>query len=168
MQMVCHGLGTGALFMLAGALDERLHTRDMRQMGGLWTGFRAWAPRRCFLPLHRWACPALGNFVGEFLVLLGSFRVNAAITIVATVGLVGATIYSLWMIQQTFHGAARRVWKLADLTIREMAALAVLIAALGLAGPISAAGVQPGRRPQLNRLQRVAGHGNKSVGTWLP
>ena len=130
MQMVCHGLSTGALFMVAGALDERIHTRDMRRMGGLWTDAPRLGGMALFFALASLGLPGLGNFVGEFLILLGSFPRSMSITVFATVGLVFATVYSLWLIQQTFHGAARETWKLADLTRREMASLIALVIAL--------------------------------------
>lgn len=130
MQMICHGLSTGALFMLVGALDERLHTRDMRRLGGL----QALVPRlgamATVLALASLGLPGLGNFIGEFLVLLGAFPVNAALTAVATLGFVVATVYALWMIAQTFYGPAREPWKIADLTGRELTVMLATMAAL--------------------------------------
>ena len=73
MQLVAHGLSTGALFMLAGALQERLHTRDMRQMGGLWGAVPRVAAMALFFALASLGLPGLANFIGEFLVLFGSF-----------------------------------------------------------------------------------------------
>ena len=130
MQMVCHGLATGALFMLVGALDDRIHTRDMRRMGGLWTVAPRMGAVALFLALASLGLPGLGTFIGEFLVLLGTFQVSVALTAVAAVGFVAATVYALWMIQQTFHGPPREPWKPADLTGREMAALLAMMAAL--------------------------------------
>jgi NADH-quinone oxidoreductase subunit M len=155
MQMIGHGLGTGALFMLVGALDERIHTRDMRRMGGLWTVVPRMGAVAMFLALASLGLPGLGNFVGEFLVLLGSFRVNVAVTVLATVGLVAATVYALWMIQQVFHGPAREDWKLADLGGREMVAMLAMIAALVWLGlyPQPALNVAA---PAIESLQRAA------------
>jgi NADH-quinone oxidoreductase subunit M len=130
MQMICHGLSTGALFLLVGALDDRIHTRDMRRMGGLWSIAPRMGAMAMFFALASLGLPGLGNFVGEFLVLLGSFAVSPALAILATAGLVGATIYSLWMIQQTFHGSPREAWKFSDLTGREMTALLAMVLAL--------------------------------------
>ncbi len=130
MQMICHGLSTGALFMLVGALDERLHTRDMRRLGGLQAVVPRLAAMATMLALASLGLPGLGNFVGEFLVLLGAFRVNATLTTVATLGFVLATVYALWMIARTFHGPAREARKLADLTGRELAVLLATTAAL--------------------------------------
>jgi len=60
MQMLCHGIATGALFILVGALQERTHTRDMRRLGGLWTRRRGWAASVSSSPWHRWDCPGWG------------------------------------------------------------------------------------------------------------
>jgi len=130
MQMICHGLGTGALFMLAGALDERLHTRDMRRMGGLWTVVPRFGAATLFFALASLGLPGLGNFIGEFLILLGTFQFNVTLAAIATLGLVAATVYSLWMIQQVFHGTPREEWKPADLVGRERVALLVMAALL--------------------------------------
>jgi NADH-quinone oxidoreductase subunit M len=79
--------------------------------------------------------PGLGNFVGEFLILLGAYRVSALWTVIGSLGLVAASVYALWMMQAVFHGAAFRRWKLADLSPRETAAMVcmtVIIVWLGL------------------------------------
>ena len=70
IQMLAHGLSTGALFILVGALQERLHTRDMRQMGGLWASAPRIGAIGLFFAIASLGLPGLGNFVGEFLVLL--------------------------------------------------------------------------------------------------
>jgi NADH-quinone oxidoreductase subunit M len=74
--------------------------------------------------------PGLGNFVAEFLTLVGAFRANVTITIFATLGLVVATIYSLRIIQQVFHGKEREKWTLPDLNAREMIVMGSLILAI--------------------------------------
>jgi len=130
MQMICHGIGTGALFMLAGALQERIRTRDMERMGGLWATAPRMGAAALFFALASLGLPGLGNFVGEFLVLLGSYRVNITITAVAASGIVTAAVYSLWIIQRAFHGPNFHRWSIPDLSGREMAAMAVMIASL--------------------------------------
>ena len=70
VQMLAHGLSTGALFILVGALQERLHTRDMRQLGGLWSTAPRIGAIGLFFAIASLGLPGLGNFVGEFLVLL--------------------------------------------------------------------------------------------------
>ena len=93
--------------------------------------------------------PGLGNFVGEFLVLFGAYRVNIPLTVLATVGIVFATVYSLWIIQRAFHGPLREYPKLHDLSPREVGIMALMIAAIvGL-------GLAP--QPVLNTTQTVSG-----------
>ena len=105
MQMLAHGISTGALFMLVGALQERLHTRDMRQLGGLWATIPRMAAIALFFSIASLGLPGLGNFVGEFLVLLGTYQVSIIGSAVATLGLVAAAVYSLALMQRTFYGA---------------------------------------------------------------
>jgi NADH-quinone oxidoreductase subunit M len=130
MTMICHGLSTGALFVLVGQLKERLHTRDLAAMGGLAELAPRMAALAIFFAMASLGLPGLGNFVGEFLVLLGSFKASVAITAVATVGLVGATIYSLWIVQKAFHGPLEEGRTLTDLGAREVFVLGVLVVAL--------------------------------------
>jgi NADH-quinone oxidoreductase subunit M len=126
LQMLCHGLATGGLFLLAGTIEERLHTRDMRTMGGLWTVAPRMGATAMFFALAAVGLPGLGNFVGEFLILLGSFKANVALTAAATAGLVGAVIYALWMMQLIFHGPLTRGLSLPDLKFRELSVLGIL------------------------------------------
>ncbi len=130
MQMICHGLSTGALFIIVGALQERIHTRDTRQMGGLWTVIPRMGGVGMFFALASLGLPGLGNFVGEFLVLLGTWKVSPLATALGTVGLVAATIYALAIVQRAFHGENREGWHPADLGPRDLTILGVMIAAL--------------------------------------
>ena len=130
VQILCHGISTGALFVLVGALDERIHTRNLNHMGGLWAVVPRMGGVTMLFALASLGLPGLGNFVGEFLVLFGSYRVNIPLTVLATVGIVFATIYSLWIIQRAFHGPLREYPKLRDLSPREVGIMALLIAAL--------------------------------------
>jgi NADH-quinone oxidoreductase subunit M len=88
-----------------------------------------------FFAIASLGLPGLGNFVGELLVLLGSYRVDATLTAVAALGLVGAVTYALILIQKTFHGEPREGRTLTDLSPRDvnlMAAMIVIIVWLGL------------------------------------
>ncbi|MBI5057099.1 MAG: NADH-quinone oxidoreductase subunit M [Nitrospirae bacterium] len=127
MQMICHGIATGALFMIAGALQERIHTRDMERMGGLWTVAPRMGAVALFFALASLGLPGLGNFVGEFLVLLGSYQKSAVMTVLATTGIIIATVYALWIIQRAFHGEQREKLKIHDFSIREMLLMSVMI-----------------------------------------
>ena len=136
IQILCHGISTGALFVLVGALDERIHTRNLERMGGLWLVVPRMGAVTMLFALASLGLPGLGNFVGEFLVLFGTYRVSIPLTVLATVGIVFATVYSLWIVQRAFHGPPREYPKLRDLSPREVGIMGLMIAAivaLGLA-----------------------------------
>lgn len=130
MQIICHGLATGALFIIVGALQERIHTREMGRMGGLLETVPRMAALTVFFCLASLGLPGLGNFVGEFLILLGAYKASVAITAIAAAGIVGATVYSLWIVQRVFHGPNERQWKIPDFSVREMAVMSVLMLSL--------------------------------------
>ena len=130
MTMLAHGLSAAALFMLAGGLQHRIHTRDMDKMGGFW----GIAPKLSFMAMFFTVAavgmPGLGNFVGEFLVLLGSFQVSHTITAFAALGLVVAAVYSLIVIQKVFHGKNKNNYKMADLSAMEMMCFGLMMIGL--------------------------------------
>ncbi len=130
VQLLAHGLSTAALFMIAGALQQRLHTRDMRRMGGLWhyaPRMGAWA---MFFALASLGLPGLGNFIAEFLILAGLFAVAPWAAAIAAFGLITAAVYSLWMMQQAFQGKPDSGQALADFDHRERATFLVMAVAL--------------------------------------
>lgn len=127
MQMLCHGLSTGALFVLVGALQERMGTRDLGRMGGLWTTMPRLGGAALFFAMASLGLPGLGDFVGEFLVLFGAYRASAPLTALATVGVLGATFYALRLVQRALHGPNVHGWALPDLRAREVLALAPMI-----------------------------------------
>lgn len=130
MTMLAHGFSAAALFMLAGGIQHRIHTRDMDQMGGFW----GVAPKLSFMALFFTVAavgmPGLGNFVGEFLVLLGSFQVSITTTAFAALGLVVATVYSLIVIQKVFHGKNKHNHVMADLSTMEFLCFALMMIGL--------------------------------------
>jgi NADH-quinone oxidoreductase subunit M len=139
--LVAHAVSTGALFILVGQIHERIGTHDMARMGGLWEAAPRLGGATLFFALASLGLPGLANFVGEFMTLLGVFRVSVPHAAVAALGLVAAAIYSLWMIQRVFHGPYRearrvpggnaeggRLQGVPDLTPRETCIAAVLIA----------------------------------------
>jgi len=127
MQMAAHGITTGALFIIVGMVQERIHTRNLEEMGGLWSLTPRLGAVGLVFALASLGLPGSGNFVGEFLVLLGTYQSNIAITVMAATGLVLAAIYSLWIVQHVFHGEKRADLKLADLSMRETGMMAVMI-----------------------------------------
>jgi NADH-quinone oxidoreductase subunit M len=134
MQMLCHGISTGGLFILAGALQERIHTRDMGRMGGLWSSLPKMGGVAMVFAMASLGLPGLGNFIGEFLVLFGTWQRSSGMAIVAAVGLVAATVYALVMIQKVFHGTTREERRLTDATLRELSVATVMIILLVVLG----------------------------------
>lgn len=135
IQMLAHGISAGALFILCGELYERLHTRDLREMGGLWTRLRYLPPITLVFAAASLGLPGMGNFVGEIMILLGSFQVDPVVAIVTSGGLILAAIYGLLMMQKAFFGPARSETRLPDLSAREisiMLTLMVILLGLGL------------------------------------
>lgn len=108
LQVVCHAFSTGGLFIVAGALDQRLGTRDMGRMGGLWSRLPRFGGVTMVLAMAALGLPALGNFVAEFLILLGAYRTSPIPAVIAAVGLVASTVYALALVQRVFHGSPAR------------------------------------------------------------
>ena len=135
IQILTHGVSTGALFVMAGMLKERLHTRDIGQMGGLWTSMPAMGGMAMLFAMASLGLPMLGNFIAEFLILLGTFPASGALTVIASLGLVFSALYSLRMMQKVFLGQPSVPVQMKDLSAREliiMGGLAIAIIGLGL------------------------------------
>jgi NADH-quinone oxidoreductase subunit M len=131
MQLLTHGVSTGALFVLAGMLKERLHTRDINQMGGLWTAMPHMGALAMVFVMASLGLPMLGSFIAEFLILIGTFPVSPVLTIIASVGLVLSALYSLRIVQKVFFGQLQTVTEPpADLSAREWIIMACLTAAI--------------------------------------
>lgn len=129
LQMVNHGLSTGALFLLVGMLYERRHTKKFEEFGGLAKVMPWFAIILVFSTLASVGLPALNGFVGEFLILVGTFKAGWRwFASFATFGVVLAAIYLLKMLQETVWGPIRKKENesLADLSARELLTLAPL------------------------------------------
>jgi NADH-quinone oxidoreductase subunit M len=129
IQMVNHGLSTGALFLLVGMIYERRHTRRIADFGGLWQVMPALSAVFLVAALSSLGLPGLNGFVGEFLVLVGAFQVNRLLAAVATTGIIFAAVYLLWMYQRVFFGEVQHEdnRRLPDLDRREWALLAPVV-----------------------------------------
>jgi NADH-quinone oxidoreductase subunit M len=156
--MLAHGISAGALFILCGEIYERLHTRDLREMGGLWSRFPFLPPIAMFFAAASLGLPGLGNFVGEFLILFGSFKVAPAQTMIATAGLILASAYSLIFVQRAFHGPAKEGPPLADLNLRELATMMTLMALLVLLG-LHPQGIIDTAQASMHAVQQIYAHG---------
>jgi NADH-quinone oxidoreductase subunit M len=96
-------------------------------MGGLWETMPALSGAGLVFAMASIGLPGLGDFVGEFLVLLGVYRANVSLTVVATLGLLAATLYGLKFAQSAFHGPNLHHWSLPDLRLREWTILGPMI-----------------------------------------
>ena len=131
VQMVAHGFSTAALFMMAGALQQRLHTREMGEMSGLWVRAPRMGAVALFFVIASLGMPGLGNFVGEFMVLLGAFQVDMPLTIAAAAGIVVAAVYALSLMQRSFQGTPNPgVAAMTDFGFREMSVIVLMMLAL--------------------------------------
>jgi NADH-quinone oxidoreductase subunit M len=130
LQMVNHGLSTGALFLLVGILYERRHTRMIADFGGVARTMPAFAALFVIVTLSSIGLPGTNGFVGEFLVLLGSFGRWRALTVVAATGVILSAAYMLWMVQRVFFGpiAHEENQNLTDLNAREWLYLLPIVA----------------------------------------
>jgi NADH-quinone oxidoreductase subunit M len=131
LQMVNHGLATGALFLLVGMVYERTHTRELAEMGGL-AGVMPWLLGAfLFVVFASVGLPGLNSFVGEFLVIVGTFAVSHVFGSLSAVAVVLAAIYLLWSYQRVAYGPVREEHRhLPDLSGREVAVLAPVLALL--------------------------------------
>jgi NADH-quinone oxidoreductase subunit M len=135
MQMIAHGISTGALFILVGQLYERIHTRDLNRMGGLWEKAPVMGAMGLIFSMASLGLPGLGNFIAELLILIGAFKASILMSCLACLGLIAATIYSLRIVQKVFLGNKNSDWEMKDLNIREKivtALLVIVIVGLGL------------------------------------
>ena len=149
LQMVNHGVTTGALFIMVGMLDERTHTRDISAYGGLWARAPALSAFFLLFVLSSLGLPGLNNFAGELLILVGVFRAHPVLAASAFAGLVAGLIYLLRLAQKLLFGQPRPDTEIKDLTPRELSVvvpLAALVLVIGLypalllkplAGPVS-------------------------------
>jgi len=133
LQMINHGLSTGALFLLVGMIYERRHTREMDAFGGLWKVMPVYGVLMLIVSLSSMGLPGLNGFVGEFTILLGAFGSKAIgspwFAGVSALGVILAAIYILYMFQKMFLGPLDKEEniKLKDLNWREIATIVPLL-----------------------------------------
>ena len=146
LQMVNHGLSTGALFLLVGMIYERRHTREIGALGGLQRSAPVLAGVFTVVMLSSIGLPGLNGFVGEFLVLIGTFVTHRWWAVVATAGVILAALYLLWAYQRVFHGEPEGDnATIADMTWGERAVMAPIIVLIVFLG------VYP--KPVLDRIE---------------
>jgi len=146
MQMVNHGVSTGALFLMVGMIYERRHTRQIAELGGIQSVAPIFAGFFMVVMLSSIGLPGLNGFVGEFLILIGSFETARWWVVVATLGVILAALYLLWAYQRVFHGEPSEANKtFPEITRREGLLLGVFVAAIVFTG------IYP--KPMLNRIE---------------
>lgn len=133
LQMVNHGLSTGALFLLVGMVYDRTHTRMIEDYGGIAKVTPVYATVFLIITLSSIGLPGLNGFIGEFLILIGAFKSpmlnNWGFSIIAASGVIFAAVYMLWMYQRVFFGEVKneKLSHLTDMTTKELSILGVLI-----------------------------------------
>ncbi|MEO6830004.1 MAG: NADH-quinone oxidoreductase subunit M, partial [Acidobacteriaceae bacterium] len=130
MTLIAHGISTSALFIVAGALEDRTHTRDIGAMGGLWDTLPRLSGVGLFFALASLGLPGLADFIGEFLILLGTYRTHLVLAAVAAGGVLTTTFYALRFVQRAFQGPNLHPWQLPDLAFREGMVLGAMIVLL--------------------------------------
>jgi NADH-quinone oxidoreductase subunit M len=129
LQMINHGLSTGALFLIVGMIYERRHTRMISEFGGLSKVMPAFATIFLIVTLSSIGLPGLNGFVGEFLILVGTFEKYKIFAILGASGVIFAAVYMLWMFQRVMYGEVTnpKNMVLKDLSPREWAVLLPVI-----------------------------------------
>jgi len=164
--MLAHGVSTGALFMLAGILYERRHTYEISDFGGLATPMPIYAAFFLFIVLSSVGLPLLNGFIGEFLVLSGTFGARPIYGILGATGVIWSACYLLWMYQRVFFGKVKHTINetLPDLSGRERAALwptAIAAFVMGVAPLFWLNAIDPATQAVLSPLTELA---SKAIG----
>jgi NADH-quinone oxidoreductase subunit M len=150
-QMLNHGISTGALFLLVGMIYERTHSREISRYGGLAKAMPIFTILFVIVTMSSIAVPMTNGFIGEFLILLGTFEYNRIFAMIAVSGVVLGAVYMLWMVKRVFFGPAGELVSdakhpLHDLSAREiglMLPLIVLIFWMGIAPGFFLDRIQP-------------------------
>ena len=138
LQMFNHGLSSAAMFLLAGAIYHKTHTRDLREYGGFWVKAPVYGAIFIFSSMASLGLPGLNGFVGEFLVVRGAWPVFTWLTVLSMIGLLFTGSYILKGIRATLHGPFNLKWRDYNLEIetRELVAIAPLVALMLITGVV--------------------------------
>jgi NADH-quinone oxidoreductase subunit M len=169
IQMVNHGLTTGALFLLIGMIYERRHTRQIADYGGLASVMPLYAGVFLFMAFASIGLPGLNGFIGEFKILLGSYLAFPVMAILAASGVVLAAIYLLWAYERMFTGPITNEanTSLKDLNAREITILvpiALLIVLLGIYPKPALERIEPAVENIIERIEDATGHETPEFG----
>jgi len=163
VQNINHGITTGALFLLVGMIYDRRHTKKIADFGGLAQVMPIFAGLFLFTTFASIGLPGLNGFIGEFMVLIGSFPSLPIYTIIAASGVVLAAIYLLWAYERAFTGVPDKPENqaLLDLNLREklvLAPLVILMLLLGLYPKVLLDRVQPSAEAILDRIEATTNY----------
>jgi NADH-quinone oxidoreductase subunit M len=150
-QMLNHGISTGGLFLLIGMIYLRRHTREISEFGGLWKSVPIYAAVFMVVMFSSIGLPGLNGFVGEFLILLGTYLSKSLAAQIAVVGLILGALYMLYAYERVMFGPITKAVNqtIADLNAREIAVMAPLIVLMLLMGFFP--------RPLLSRMEPSVG-----------
>jgi NADH-quinone oxidoreductase subunit M len=163
-QMLNHGISTGALFFMVGMLYDRRHTRDIAEFGGLKSVMPWFAATLLLVTLSSIAVPGFNGFIGEFLILIGAWPFSPGLTALASLGVILAAAYLLWMLQRVLYGEVTNPKNAAlpDLSRREAAVLIPLVAlsiVMGVASPLFTRTIEPTVHELVRRVEAARGGG---------
>jgi NADH-quinone oxidoreductase subunit M len=129
-QMISHGIVSGALFLCVGVVYDRMHTREIAAYGGLVNRMPLYAAAFMVFTLANVGLPGTSGFIGEFLTLIGTFRVNTSVVYFASLGLILSAAYALWLYRKVILGKLEKpsLAAIRDLGPREIAILTPLVA----------------------------------------
>jgi NADH-quinone oxidoreductase subunit M len=128
-QMISHGIVSAALFLCVGVIYDRMHTREIAAYGGLVNRMPVYAFAFMVFTLANIGLPGTSGFVGEFLTLIGTFRVNNWVATLATLGTILSAAYALWLYRKVIFGKLEKpaLFNIRDIGWREMIVLAPLV-----------------------------------------
>lgn len=128
--MLAHGVTTGAMFAVVGMMEERTHTRQLSELGGLFAPMPRMAALLLLFTLSAMGMPGLANFIGEFLVLAGAYQIAPVWAVAGALGIIAGVVYLLWMYQRAMLGEMHGTYTCFDLVTRERLLLAMLALAV--------------------------------------
>jgi len=135
-QMISHGIVSAALFLCVGVVYDRVHTREIAAYGGLVNRMPFYAAAFMVFTLANVGLPGTSGFIGEFLTLIGTFKVNITVASLATLGVIGSAAYALWLYRKVIFGELTKpgLATIRDLDYREIITLGPLVALTILLG----------------------------------
>jgi NADH-quinone oxidoreductase subunit M len=175
-QMLNHGISTGALFFMVGMLYDRRHTRAISEFGGLKTVMPWFSALFLLVCLSSIAVPGFNGFVGEFLILVGSWPFSPSLVVFAALGVILAAAYILWMVQRVLYGEVtnEKNRSLPDISPREAAVLVPLVALalfMGVASPIFTRKIEPSVSALVNQVHQQIqppGEASRAIAAEVP